>query len=261
MSAGFGELEQALARVGDDVAFPETPDLAGQVAARLAAPRRDPRPWRRSLVVVLAVLAVGLGAAMAVPAARTAILELLGLRGASVVRVETLPAVSAPTLTPLELGREVPLEDGRPLVDWPQVLVPRDLGPPAAAYLSDAVPGGRLTLVYGPGPGLPRSSPTGVGLLVTELRGVVPRSYVEKFAAAGTVVRRLSAEGRPAIWLEGGPHVVFFRSADGTVGEDVSRLAGNTLLVQRDGLLVRIEGAIGLERATEIAGSLEPGRP
>jgi hypothetical protein len=255
MSAVHGELERALTRLGADVAFPETPELAAAVAGRLAepAPRRSV-PRRRTLAVVLVALAVGVGAAMAVPAARTAILDFFGLRGATVTLVETLPEVSAPSVTALELGRPVRLGE----VSWPVVLVPADPGPPAAVYLSDAVPGGRLTLVWKPGPGLPRSQETDVGLLVTELRGEIPRPYVQKFVQGGTLVRRLRPGGKRAIWLEGGPHVVVFQSEEGSFVEDVSRLAGNTLLVEQDGLLVRIEGEIGLERALEIARSLEP---
>ncbi|MGH7359270.1 MAG: hypothetical protein ACREJR_10700, partial [Candidatus Rokuibacteriota bacterium] len=61
----------------------------------------------------------------------------------------------------------------------------------------------------------------------------------------------------PALWLEGGPHVVFFEN-DGRVFDDRGRLAGNTLLVERNDVLVRIEGEIDRERALEIAESLEP---
>ena len=38
--------------------------------------------------------------------------------------------------------------------------------------------------------------------------------------------------------------------------EDRGRLAGNTLLVDRGDMLVRIEGQVSLERAVEIARSL-----
>ena len=41
------------------------------------------------------------------------------------------------------------------------------------------------------------------------------------------------------------------------MGEDMGRLAGNTLLVEHGTKLVRIEGEIDRERAIEIAESLE----
>jgi hypothetical protein len=72
-----------------------------------------------------------------------------------------------------------------------------------------------------------------------------------------TSVEELSVGGNRALWLEGGPHFVVFRAADGNIGEDVGRLAGNTLLVENGTMLVRIEGQISRERAIEIAESLE----
>ena len=49
-----------------------------------------------------------------------------------------------------------------------------------------------------------------------------------------------------------------FRTGSGEVGEDVGRLAGNTLLLEHEGMLVRLEGQIDRARAIEIAESLEP---
>jgi hypothetical protein len=49
---------------------------------------------------------------------------------------------------------------------------------------------------------------------------------------------------------------VLFKGAEGLVYEDRGRLAGNTLLVDRGDVLVRIEGEIDQERAVEIAESL-----
>ena len=259
------ELERALVRLGADVAFPETPDVFTAVRGRLeqAAPVRRRGPSRRALVVAFVALAVAVGAAMAVPAARTALLEFFGLRGATVSRVETLPRVEtrpeAPvsTAAELELGSPVPVVDGFVRVKWSYLVVPDALGPPDAAYHSTSVPGGgKVTLVYEPGAGVPRSRYTGVGILVTEFRGDLAPGYVDKLADAGTAIERLRIGPHRAIWLEGGPHFVAFRTPDGGFGEDVGRLAGNTLLVERGRLLVRIEGELERDRAVEIARSL-----
>ena len=114
----------------------------------------------------------------------------------------------------------------------------------------------RLTLVYEPGAGVPESPYTGVGILVSEWVGEGATRYVEKLAGQGTGIELLQVAGYPAIWLEGGPHFVAFRTPDGNFGEDVGRLAGNTLLVERGRLLVRIEGEVERDRAVEIARSL-----
>ena len=65
------ELEQALLALGREVEFPAEPDLATTVGARL---RGRPRRVRR-LVVALAGAIVAFGIAMAVPQARSAILD------------------------------------------------------------------------------------------------------------------------------------------------------------------------------------------
>jgi len=253
------ELERALVRLGGDLAFPETPDVFTAVRGRLeqAAPARRRSPSRRALVVVFVALAVAAGAAMAVPAARTAILEFFGLRGASVTRVDTLPqAPVSPSVATLALGSPVPVEDGFVRVKWPYLVVPEVLGPPDAAYYSSTLRDGKVSLVYEPGAGVPRSRFTGVGILITEFRGDVEPAYVDKLAAAGTAIERLRIGPHRAIWLEGGPHFVAFRTPDGGFGEDVGRLAGNTLLIERGRLLVRIEGELEQDRAVEIARSL-----
>jgi hypothetical protein len=255
------ELERALQRLGDELAFPDAPDVVESVLGRLAGPQGRRLPARRrALVLAFAVLAVAVGAAMAVPAARTAILEFFGLRGATVQRVETLPAVpTSPSAAILDLGEALPLDDGRPRVKMPDVVLPGALGPPDAAYVKREPYGARLTLVYEPGDGIPRSPYTGVGLLVTEFRGSIDEMLLQKLTDAGTRVERLRVGPDEAIWLEGGPHFVIFRGADGNPAEDEGRLAGNTLLVDRGDILVRIEGDIDRERAVAIAKSLEPG--
>lgn len=253
------ELERSLRLLGEALAFPEAPDVSEAVQRRLVdiRPQRQ-RPSRRTLVLAFAALAVAVGAVMAVPPARTAVLELFGLRGATVQRVESLPPAPDPAPSGLFLGDPLPVGESRPWVKSPNVLVPSALGRPDAAYAAREPYGLRLTLVYGPGDGVPRSQYTGVGILVTEFDGAIDTRYLDKMVGAGSSVEQVTVGGNRALWLEGGPHFVVFRTTDGRIGEDVGRLAGNTLLVENGELLVRIEGEIDRERAIEIAESLEP---
>jgi hypothetical protein len=254
------ELERSLRLLGEAVAFPEAPDVSEAVQRRLVDPRpARRRPSRRTVALAFAVLAVAAGAVMAVPPARTAVLELFGLRGATVQRVESLPPVPDPAPPELGLGSALRLEEGRPWVKSPNVLVPAALGKPDAAYAADEEYGLRLTLVYEPGGGVPASPYTGVGILVTEFDGAIDTRYLDKMVDTATSVEELTVDGHRALWLEGGPHFVVFRTATGEIGEDVGRLAGNTLLVEHGTMLVRIEGEIDRERAIEIARSLEEG--
>ena len=247
------ELERSLRLLGDAVAFPEAPDVSEAVQRRLEGLRPERRrPRRRTLVLSFAVVALAIGAAMAVPPARTAILDFFGLRGATVQRVESLPTVPTEPApgSELLLGEPLPVEDER-------LLVPAALGRPDAAYAAEEDYGLRLTLVYGPGDGVPRSEYTGVGILVTEFDGAIDTRYLDKMVDADTSVEQLTIGGNRALWLEGGPHFVVFRTESGDIGEDVGRLAGNTLLLEHEGTLLRIEGQIGRARAIEIAESLE----
>lgn len=252
------ELEQALRRLGPELVFPETPDIAAGVRARLAerpARRRLVLPTRRTLALVLALLVVAVGLALAVPPARTAILDFLGLRGATVERVDTLPPLPERVDINLGLGQRVGLDEAERLAAF-DVLVPEELGEPDSAWHAGSIPGGRVSLVYAPREGLPRTRETRVGLLVTEFRGDLAPELVGKVAGQATRVERLTVDGFPAIWLEGGPHEVFFRAPDGVIRADTVRLAGNTLLLQRGTLLVRLEGTFSRDRAVEIAESL-----
>src|SRR5688572_16041053 len=128
-----------------------------------------PRGLRRALVLALVSLLVLSGAVFAaVPSVRDAVLDFIGLQGATVEQREELPP--APPIEPLDLGTRTTLEDaGERLAFDP--LVPADPGDPDGVYVSDRAPGGELSLAYRPREGLPRARTTGLGLLVTEIRG------------------------------------------------------------------------------------------
>jgi len=258
------ELERSLVRLGDELAFPQASDVSARVLARLAdepAPPRRAR-GRRVLVIAFAALVVAVAAVMAVPQARTAVLEFFHLRGATVQRVETLPTLPRDAADVLDLGRQVPLgDDGVPDVTMPEVLVPTALGAPDAAYVSDEPYGSRLNLVYEPRDGVPESPFDGVGILVSEFVGEADQAWVRKLVDGGVIVDRFQVGPYRALWLEGGPHAVLFLGEGGGAFEDYGRLAGNTLLVERDDVLVRIEGEVSRERAVEIAESLQSSLP
>ena len=110
----------------DEIAWPATPDLSGAVAARLAAePRRCAAPWVLRPAIVLPLLVVLLlGAVAAVPPARTAVLDVLGLAARErIVRVERPPAAPPGAIREPHLGRRVTLARARAAVDFPFVPV------------------------------------------------------------------------------------------------------------------------------------------
>jgi len=230
------DLEARLSELA--VEWPEAPDVAPRVRARLEArPRR--RLWPR-IAVPVAVLAL----VAAVPPARSTVLDWLGLDGVKIERVPKAPT-PAPTITPLDLGERVPLASAK--------LVPSELGAPDAVYRADDV----VTLLYRPRGGLPESENTGAGALITQLPGRTNEIYIHKFAGPNTKVERVTIDGEPGFWLAGASHGVLYEHPSGAVREAPARLAGHTLIWQRGAVTLRLEADITKERALAIARSIE----
>jgi hypothetical protein len=61
--------------------------------------------------------------------------------------------------------------------------------------------------------------------------------------------------GAPAYWISGEPHGFQYTTPDGNGDFVPQRLADHTLLVERDGKLLRIEGPISRDKAIELATS------
>jgi hypothetical protein len=248
------ELERQLTQLGRELDWPAAPDLATRVSGRLRQPRRRPFPIGRPLAIALASLLVLAGGVFAaVPSVRDSVLEFFGLRGATVERREQLPP--APEPRPLRLGERTTLAAARESLGFEPVL-PRAAGQPDSVHIDRAVPGGGLTLAYRSRAGLPEARSTGLGLLVDEFRGDLAPEYFGKIAGQSTRVERLRIDGERAIWLEGAPHFFFYRSLDRPITEGRLRIAQNVLLLEHGRLLVRLEGAFGLERAVALARSL-----
>ena len=213
--------------------------VASAVRRRLGEPRRT--WWQRPLVVALAVLVVAVGAVLAVPPARSAILDWLGIGGAHITRVEKLPP--APAFGNLDLGRRVSLSEARRRAPWLLVPTAKGVGDPDQVGYSTAIPGGKVTLLWG--------TPRAVHLLLTEFRG---QAYIEKLIEPGTKVELLTVDGSRGAWVEGS-HVLVYRDQNGLTRDDTSRLAGKTLLWQRGDVTLRLEGDFSRAEALRIARS------
>jgi hypothetical protein len=240
-------LERELRALGAGLAVPAAPDLAPAVRARL-----DERPVRRPLVrrrlvVVLAALALAAAAAMAVPQARTAILEFLRIQGATVRRVEQPPA--APRL---DLGLAVPvnLEAARERLAF-EPLIPDfpGLGRPDRVYVDRAAFGGQIVFLYG--------SEDRPRLLVSEFRSDLDGDFIAKEAGPGSSIESVTVgDAGPGFWVAGEPHLFMFRDSSGNPKLDTVRLSANALIWQHGRLTLRIEGEITKERALVLAETL-----
>jgi hypothetical protein len=227
----MAELETALRQLGSEVAFPPTPDLAPAIRGQLDRPRFR---HRRVAIALVSAVVVAIGAAFAVPQARTAILDWLGLRNVSVVRVEKLPAV--PAHGNLDLGQRVTLDAAKRRAPW--LLVPD--GTPDSVWVNESLPGGKVSLLWG--------TPSNIRLLLTEFTG---RTYVEKVIQGDTQVERVKI-GSAGVWFQG-PHVVMFQDRDGRFRESHARLARNTLVWQMGDVTLRLEGGLTRDEALRIA--------
>jgi hypothetical protein len=272
----FDDLEARLADLASALAFPTTPDLATAIGSRLRAsagsvtasssavpssavlPRPSLLPFRRSvrrsllLAAALALLVVG--AAFAVR---------FGLEFLS-IELGPLPSVApAPSHPPgalgadLRLGEPVALEAAEAAAPF-EILVPADLGAPDAVYLGGVAQRGQVALVYTPRDGLPASSLLrGAGVLVTQNRGTQDEGLTHKLVDTGlATITPVNVDEAFGLWISGEPHFFWYLAPDGTTIEDSRRFVGDTLVWERDGILYRIEGAITLDRALEIARSM-----
>jgi hypothetical protein len=213
------ELERTLASL--EIEWPETP------AFELRFQRR--RRGRVVLAVALALLAA-IAVALAVPPARSAILQFFHLRGATIERVETLPPARERTLR-ASLGAPITRADAVALLNRPFAV------PGVRVYRSGIVVSALI--------GEPRP------LLLSEMYTGGDWRVLKKFAGGSTEVEQVTiGAGVPALWIHGGRHVFMAPTVP-------PRYAGNTLLWQRGGVLYRLEGrGLTLERARRLAQSL-----
>ena len=215
------DLELALRELGSQLEWPPEPALSQRVAAGIGVPRR--RSLRRPLMLAFAVLVLAVAVALAVPPARSAILDFFGIGGVEIRRVETVPQLPAHRAAP---GVRVPLSEARNSVDF-------DLAVPDG-YQSVYFTAGIVTFVW-------------PDRLLMELRG--DEQLLKKVAGQGTPIRWVDVNGYPGVWIQGAPHGLYLPGGD-------ARLAGNTLIWARNGVTYRLEGELTLTRALALARGL-----
>jgi hypothetical protein len=225
----MAELDRELFALGAQVALPAERDLWPGINARLAESGAPPRPRLRIAAVVVAVLAVALGVAFAVPPARSAILRFFGLEGVSIVRVEKLPPVTHDVAV---LGQPTTLAAAGEKLGF-RPLLP-DLGEPGGVYLD----------------------PTSQAVLILYGKPVRLRLEETRLGVFGKILTirertdRVTVNGNRGVWLTGA-HVFndFFSQP---------RLSGNALLWEHEGITLRLEGRFSKAEALRIARSVRP---
>lgn len=238
------EVSYRLRALAADTPWPATPDLAAAVTAAIessprAAPGRPPRLARSRLpapALAAALLAIVLAAGLvAAPGVRSELLERLGLKHATVTRVKRLPPTTLDTR--LGLGVRVSPARARDAAGF-ELRRPAALGAPDAVY-SDR---GAVTFTYGV------TRP----VLFTQVRGTA-RPFVSKLVTRTS--ERVDISGASGLVIEG-DHVVIFKPSRGAIRDSPSRLAATTVLWERDGLLLRLEGERPPSELVRIARSV-----
>ena len=257
------ELERTLTDIGQRLAYPRSTALTSAVRERIAA---RPRPsWRdrvtgRSLAPALVTVALLLFVtALALPGVQAAARDFLRLRGIDLFPVASVPAVTprpstTASGTAFAPGDRVSLAEARARTHF-TIALPASLGQPDEVYVQTANTGEHVTVVYRERPGIPVSPASGVAAVVVELRGGVESGFFAKGIGPDTRIEDVTIDGARGYWLEGAPHFFFYRSPDGAIIQETFRLAGNTLLWERDGLVYRLEAQVSKAQALELAAS------
>jgi len=247
------DLDRALRELATVIDFPPTPDLATAVERRLAHPPAVRAWWPRwRTAVLVAALVLVLAAVAGAAAARF----WDDVPGFTIERVELQPPV--PAGAGLRLGREVSAAEAAARVGAPTPL-PADgrLGTPDALYLASGGNGPRVSAVWRPRSGFPPLLRRDVGAILTVLPGGTVRGdAANKLLSMETDVELVDVGDGAAYWLSGAPHTVIFTRADGEIAVEDVRLAGNVLLWQQDGRVLRLEADVELATALEIARSV-----
>jgi hypothetical protein len=204
--------------------------------------------------------------ALALSANRDAIAGRLGLRGLTITYLPAVPTVVGGPTGPA-LGERVNLEEAQARVPWP-IRLPTlpELGAPDEVYLGEPHPGGQVVLLYRPRAGTDAPPAEGIGLLLTEFRGDLlppPGAYGKGLAPASgkglgpsTQLEEVSVNGGRGYWIEGSPHLYFYRDPAGQVRQGTTRLVGNVLLWEQGDLTLRLEAGISRAEALRIAASV-----
>ena len=225
------ELEQQLRAL--PVAVPEAPDLAPAVLARLEG---RPFPWRRAAALALAVLAVAIAAAFAVPQARTTILHWFHIGGATIERVETLPPAVERSRAG-GLGRSMSLKAAEREVGFHILLPPyKCCGPGRVYVLGDSL----ATVILGIG--------RNHHALLSEFPSFGPLS-MKKLTIGETRVEDARVNGNEAVWIEGGTHTLKYFDRRFGVQEQNVLIHGNVLIWARGELTLRLEGRLTKQEA------------
>jgi hypothetical protein len=234
------ELDRALLDLGAHLEVPDAPDVTAAVLARLEEPepRRQPRLLKVAAVVAAVLVALGVLIA-ASPPVRAAVMHLL--RFAGIELSSESPGPIPPTPGPLPDERAVDLPTAQGESRFPIALAEK-LGAPERVLLIDGTPPRVVSLLY-----------RGGTVRLDEFDGVADLAMFKKVGRGE--FEYLQVGGDNGVWVPG-PHELYYIDRDGDVRMESARLSAKTLIWQRDGITLRLEGDFTKQQALEIAASV-----
>jgi hypothetical protein len=144
---------------------------------------------------------------------------------------------------PLRLGEPLALAEAQARVPF-RLLQPAALGTPSEVYFDPVPGGGQVALVYrGP-------------ILFTQFQAGLEPGFFAKGLGPDTRLELLTVNGGRAFWIEGRPHLFYYRDRDGQIRDESVRLAGNVLLWEQEGLTLRLEANVPKDEAIRTASSV-----
>jgi hypothetical protein len=237
------DLEIALRDLGAHLDVPEAPDVTAAVLDRLGAPQR--RTWSVPTRIAAAVLLVLIAVAALVtvsPPVRAAVLNLLRFAGIEISTDAGPPPSRLPTHVPLPGERAVDLATARRLAQF-EVASPETLGEPEQVLLADGDPPRIVSLIY-----------RGGAVRLDQFDGTLDFALFKKLAGTEGI-EWTQVDGDPAVWVDR-PHELVYVDRGGEYHQESARLSAKTLIWQRDGVTMRLEGDFTRTEATDLAASV-----
>lgn len=225
--------EEMLQRAAQKMDYPPAP--------LLNFPVQSPANYSWMLRIAAALLLVGfiLASLLAIPSVRAAIIEIFKVGGVEIWVGETTSVPNATLSRLLDLAGKTTLEKAQAQVNFP-LLVPPEMGLPDDVFVQDW-DGQMVIMVW--------HDDTQVEMALYQFDEGIG-IYKEADKAIFTEVK-----GDFAIWIEK-PHILWFRENNIIRQQEIYFIEGRVLVWDENGITYRLESALSMEQAIQVAESL-----
>jgi hypothetical protein len=252
--ASTSPVDGQLRELGRWLDVPPESDVVTAVRARLRTAGSIGRPHRRlwqAAAVLAVVVTVAAGIVVASPQVRAALLDVLRIGSVEVHPGRAPTSTRSPARLPPVVGlHPTTLTAAERSADFHVYVPAAPLQRPDEVLVENGPRPTYVALRYRAGPGRPPVSTGGLAVQIDEIAGDSTR-FFEKYLDRASA-RRVGVGGAPGVWIDG-PHELIVVDRAGEVRVEQPRLATRTLVWQRDGVTLRLEGDLTLPQALAIA--------